>query len=282
MNTNDTERDPEVELVLPTCVEAAGREIELAVGTVAGSMHRRVGRPNQDAVSAVRTPHGLALAVCDGCGSGARSEIGAALGARLWSTAIAERLAVPMPLIPADFDRLAATVLERLIIIADTLGDDLAEVTREHLLFTSVCAAITDDQVAVVAIGDGVVGLGDVVHVLGPFSDNQPPYLTEAWFGVTRTPAVWLRARHEIDSLVLATDGAAALAHRGAGAGAGPTLAQLGGTDVIYRNRYALTRRLTLLADDHVDIDWDTHRTVRRPALLDDDTTIVFARWSAT
>jgi hypothetical protein len=253
---------------------------DLAVGSVAGSRHRRSGRPNQDAVSAVRTPHGLALAVCDGCGSSARSEIGAALGARLWTAAIAARLAEGDPLAAADFDRLAAAVLARLVVVADTLGDDLAEVTREHLLFTSVCAAITETQVAVVAIGDGVVGLGDVVHVLGPFDDNQPPYLTEAWFGVTRTPAVWIRARHEIASLVLATDGAAPLASA-ATAGPNPTLAELAGAGAIYRNRVALTRRLALLAEDHVEIDWEARRTVRRPALLDDDTTIVFARWSA-
>jgi hypothetical protein len=252
-------------------------EIELAVGSVAGAAHRRIGRPNQDAVCALRTPHGLALAVCDGCGSGARSEIGAALGARLWANAIAARLADGGPLAAADFDPLAATVLAGLAGIAETLGGDRAAVTREHLLFTSVCAAITDDQVAVVAIGDGVVGLGDELHVLGPFADNAPPYLTEAWFGVTRAPAVWLRARHELTSLALATDGAAALTDP---SGAAPTLAELAGADAIYRNRFALSRRLALLADDQLDIDWERHRTVRRPALLDDDTTIVFARWS--
>jgi len=254
MDTNDAER------------------VQLAVGSVVGARHRRLGRPNQDAAATLRSPHGLALAVCDGCGSGARSEIGAALGARLWTVAIAERLADGGALTAADFDALATAVLARLATVADLLGADRAQVTRDHLLFTSVCAAITDDQVAVVAIGDGVVGLGDDVHVLGPFEDNAPPYLTEAWFGVTRAPVVWLRARGELDRLVLATDGAAPLV--------GDALTALGASDTTFSNRAALTRRLTLLAEDQVDIDWEQHRTARRAALLDDDTTLVLARWS--
>jgi hypothetical protein len=49
---------------------------------------------------------------------------------------------------------------------------------------------------------------------------------------------------------------------------------------VIYKNPYALERRLRLLADDGLHIDWDAHRTFRRGALLDDDTTAVCVRWS--
>lgn len=245
--------------------------VEIAVASVAGSLHRRLGRPNQDAVASVATEHGLALAVCDGCGSGARSEVGATLGARLWTQAIAARLADGGLLTAGDFDVLAATVLGRLAVVADALGADRAEVTRDHLLFTSICAVITGEQVAVVAIGDGVVAIGDELHVLGPFADNQPPYLTEAWFGVHRTPAVWLRARGDVDRVVLATDGAVPIADR---------LDALTAVDTIYRNRSALGRQLALLAADEVELDWDAHRSVRRAALLDDDTTIACARWS--
>lgn len=243
-------------------------EIEIACGSVAGALHRRLGRPNQDAAHVVQTPHGTAIAVCDGCGSGARSEIGAAVGARLWTAAIAEQLATGAPV---DFAAIAATVLERLAVVAAALGER-AEVTRDHLLFTSLCAAITDDELVVAAIGDGVIGLGDEVVVLGPFADNQPPYLTEAWFGVTHPPVVWRRLRRDVGSVMLATDGAVPISRDG--------FADLTAADVLYRNRVALTRRLGLLADDRIEIDWDAHRTVRHAALLDDDTTVVLARWS--
>jgi hypothetical protein len=269
----------------PACVTAApeaaagggpGGDLAIAAGSVAGWVHRRVGRPNQDAARVVRTSAGVAIAVCDGCGSGSRSEIGAAIGARVWTQAIAARLRAGGAFAPADFAALATSVLERLAVVAATMGDDLAEVTREHFLFTSLVAAITDDQVAVAAVGDGVVVLGDVVHVLGPFADNAPPYLTEAWFGPPRALATWTRSRAEIDRLVLATDGAGPLV---APPRDSPSLAELADEGAIYRNPYALERRLRLLADDGLHIDWDAHRTYRRAALLDDDTTAVCVRW---
>ena len=65
---------------------------EVAAGSVAGRMHRRLARPNQDAVSWIRARRGVVLVVCDGCGGAPRSEVGAALGARLWSRALVERL----------------------------------------------------------------------------------------------------------------------------------------------------------------------------------------------
>lgn len=274
MNTNK----PILDEATPACLRAApeaavGGDLEIAAGSVAGWVHRRVGRPNQDAARVVRTPAGVAIAVCDGCGSGSRSEIGATLGARVWAQVMTARLRDGGAITAADLQAMAATVLDRLAVVAATLGDDLAEVTREHLLFTSLVAAITDDQVVVAAIGDGVVVLGDVVHVLGPFADNAPPYLTEAWFGPPRAVATWSRARAEVGRLILATDGAVPLV--------GAALDELAGLDAIYRNPYALERRLRLLADDGLEIDWDAHRTHRKPALLDDDTTAVCVRWSA-
>jgi hypothetical protein len=254
--------------------------LEIAAGSVAGWVHRRVGRPNQDAARVLRTDAGVAIAVCDGCGSGSRSEIGATIGARVWTQVVSARLAAGGALTAADFDAMAAAVLERLAAIAATMGGDLAEVTREHFLFTSLVAAITDEQVAVAAIGDGVIALGDVVHVLGPFENNAPPYLTEAWFGPPRVMSTWTRSRADIDRIILATDGALPLlGGRDARPGA-PTLADLAAVEAIYKNPYALERRLRLLADDGLEIDWEAHRTHRRAAYLDDDTTAVIVRWS--
>ena len=281
MNTISQVPDEAVPSRIAHAPEAAGGgDLEIAAGSVAGWVHRRVGRPNQDAARVVRTPAGVAIAVCDGCGSGSRSELGATVGARLWTQVVAERLRDGGPITPGDFAAMAAIVLERLAVVAAAMGGDLAEVTREHLLFTSLVAAITDDQVAVAAVGDGVVALGDVIHVLGPFADNAPPYLTEAWFGPPRALATWTRARADIGRLVLATDGAVPLVTPPAGRMAGPTLDELAALDAIYANPYALERRLRLLADDGLDIDWDAHRTHRRAALLDDDTTAVLVRWS--
>ena len=60
-----------------------GSAFEVAGGTVIGTDHLAVGRPNQDAYAFRAEGRCLAAVVCDGCGSGARTEVGAALGARL-------------------------------------------------------------------------------------------------------------------------------------------------------------------------------------------------------
>lgn len=254
----------------------AGPAVDVAMASVAGRQHRRLGRPNQDAAAWRRGPGGLVLAVCDGCGSGRRSEIGAALGARLWVQVLTERLALG-PVAADELPALGARVLARLAPIAAALGDDLAEVAREHLLFTSLVAVVGADDVVVGALGDGVVVLGDVTEILGPFADNAPPYLAEAWFGAARPWATWTRPRAAIDRLILATDGAEPLVTATVD---GPSLDALTADDRIFRNPVALERRLRLLADDAVEVDWDARRTWRRPGLLDDDTTAVCVRWS--
>src|SRR5262245_8137740 len=57
--------------------------LEIAGGSIAGQMHLAAGRNNQDAYCWEASPGGLVAVVCDGCGSGPHSEVGALIGARL-------------------------------------------------------------------------------------------------------------------------------------------------------------------------------------------------------
>ncbi|MEZ4401143.1 MAG: protein phosphatase 2C domain-containing protein [Kofleriaceae bacterium] len=256
-------------------VEAGPPAVEVAVASVAGAAHRRLGRPNQDAAHVVRVPGGVVAVVCDGCGSGRRSEVGATLGARLWTQVVAARLRAGATVGAVDIDALAAEVLARLAVVAAALGDDVAEVTRDLLLFTSVVAVVTDAQVVVAAIGDGVVVLDEEAHVLGPFPDNAPPYLAEGWFGPVPAARVWSSPRTASGRLILATDGAVPLVD-----GAG-TLAALVDDAAVYRNPAVLERRLALRATDQIALDWDAQVSRQRAALLDDDTTLAVVRWGA-
>jgi len=61
--------------------------------------------------------------------------------------------------------------------LAEAMPGDRATAIRDHFLFTIVAAAARGDDVCVWAIGDGAYASGDQVRVLGPFADNQPPYL---------------------------------------------------------------------------------------------------------
>ncbi len=242
---------------------------EVATGTVAGRVHRRLARPNQDAVSWIRTQRGVVLVVCDGCGGAPRSEVGAALGARLWSRALTERLDAGAAADAALFEAAGDDVIAHLAALAAAMAADPSHVVVEHFMFTSLAAVITAETIAVHAVGDGVIVMGDTVRVVGPFPDNQPPYLAQALLGERPHGMTWIADPREIDRVAIATDGAGAL----------PDLGDLA-VDIVFRNPAALTRRLSLLAEDAVEIDWDARRVVRRPALLDDDTTIAMARWS--
>lgn len=251
---------------------------EVATGSVAGRVHRRLGRPNQDAVAWSRGDRGLVMVVCDGCGSGARSEVGAELTARLWLRALRERVEAGAAVEPALFAAAGDQVLDVLAALCAALGCDSTSARTElvvsHLLATALCAVVTRDQAAVHAQGDGVVGLGREQRVIGPFPDNQPPYLALGLVG-ERTPGETWFADATVGSALLATDGAAPLVV----AQPGSDLLDAAGADALYKNPAALTRRLGLLAEDATTIDWDARRVERRPALLDDDTTIALARW---
>src|SRR5437764_10774120 len=131
--------------------------IEIAAGSVVGRAHRRAGRGGQDAFAIERRGGGAVAVVCDGCGAGARSEVGAAVGARLWAAAIAERIGLGAGLDDDELWRGARdAVLARLRDLAAAMGGDLGDTVRDHFLFTSVIAAWTGAHRVVPGIGDRV------------------------------------------------------------------------------------------------------------------------------
>lgn len=186
-------------------------ELQLASGSVAGRDHEHGGRNNQDALCVTRGPEGVVAVVCDGCGSGAHSEVGARLGARIVAEAVRRRLAAA-PSTALDAAALWADVqtdvLAPLRQIAAAMGGELARTIREHLLFTVVGAVVTDDDACVFHLGDGFLAVNDERLPLGPYADDAPPYLAYALLGADvrfevarRLPAA------EVRSLVIGTDG---------------------------------------------------------------------------
>src|ERR1041385_2554083 len=66
--------------------------ISAAGAAVTGARHLRMARNGQDAVAMWAADGIGAVVVCDGCGSGSSSEVGARLGAQLVIAAVAGRL----------------------------------------------------------------------------------------------------------------------------------------------------------------------------------------------
>src|SRR5215470_3708662 len=151
--------------------------ISAAGAAVTGARHLRAARNGQDAVATWIGDGSAAAVVCDGCSAGASSEVGARLGAQLVIAAVAARLAAGgRP--GALWDGVRSDVAATLARLVDAMPGDRAVVIRDHFLFTIVAAAVAGDEACVWAIGDGAYRLAPgALRVLGPFSDNQPPYL---------------------------------------------------------------------------------------------------------
>ena len=259
----------------------------VAGGRVCGTEHVRTGRPCQDAFAWQRTDRCVLAVVCDGCGSGRHSEVGAQLGARLWTTVLARTVhdAGLADTVCADdllsrlttdiWPRTRTRVAARLAELARDMGQRVADVVIEHFLFTLVGALLTPEHTIIYSVGDGFYGVDDETHEIGPFADNRPPYLG---YDVLENRPVHPITVHEcrptdaIHSIVLATDGISPLmapgipAHEGVGQFCAPRYV---------RNRDAIRRRLAVLNRDSTNVDWEAHRVARRTGLFRDDVAVV-------
>jgi hypothetical protein len=232
---------------------------------VSGARHLRMARNGQDAVATWIGDGAGAVVVCDGCGSGHSSEVGARLGAQLVIAAVAARLrdgVRPGELWAGVRARVAALIGE----LAGAMPGDREAAIREHFLFTIVAAAAADGEASVWAIGDGAYAFGDRVRALGPFADNQPPYLAYDLLGMPQ-PAQLETIAARAGSVAVATDGAAELGLAGVIDAA--TLAHGDG----------LRRRLAVLARGGERVDWEARRIVRTPAALQDDGAVAVLAW---
>ncbi|HEX7704450.1 MAG TPA: protein phosphatase 2C domain-containing protein [Kofleriaceae bacterium] len=234
-----------------------------AAASVIGARHQRAGRNGQDAAVVV-TGEDVAIAVvCDGCSSGASSEVGARLGAMVFAQKLRARLEAGECV--RERSVWEATRAEVASLLAAAIGTNKiidAQDVHDHLLFTIVAAAITHEGAAIWALGDGAYAVDARTCVLGPFTNNEPPYLAYDLLGTAATAhfEVFDRATR----IVVATDGIEDL-ERDFGVFAAPEFVA---------HPDGLRRRLSQLARGDDRIDWREQRVVRTPALLQDDLAI--------
>jgi len=234
--------------------------IKATAAAVTGARHRNMARNGQDAAAAWNAGDAGAVVVCDGCSSGTSSEVGARLGARVAIGVLARRLADGARADdPALWQAVRAGVVRALVAVLEHVRGDRTDAIAEYFLFTIVAAAATRDTGAVWAIGDGAYAIDHVTRTLGPFPDNQPPYLAYEILG-DPVRASFEPAAHAT-SIVVATDGAGELPCGLAPFGAPRFLA----------NPDSVRRALAIYARDAERIDWDARRVVRTPAALQDD-----------
>jgi hypothetical protein len=246
-------------------------QIQVAGAVVTGARHLRAGRNGQDAVATWRPEEDslAAIVVCDGCSAGASSEVGARLGAALMVRALAARLAAGER--PSSHD--LWTVVRREVVgvlggLLERLPGERELALRDFFLFTIVAAAVVGDEAAVWVLGDGAYAIDGRSTTIGPFEDNQPPYVGYDLVGQSR-PAHF-EVANGWSSIVIATDG----------------VTDVGDVARFGEKRFvdhpdALRRQLALLARSGETIDWDEQRVVRTPAQLHDDCAIAVVTRSA-
>jgi len=278
-----------------------------AAAAVTGARHHRAAHNGQDAAATWVGDGAGAVVVCDGCGAGDSSEVGARLGAQLVIGAVAARLRGgerPRALWSGVREQVVATLGH----LVEAMPVDRAAAIHDYFLFTIVAAAVAGDEACVWAIGDGAYvfspcespsaipsasrmggpdrpdrscvpdrpsALPPVIappgmRVLGPFADNQPPYLGYDLLGMPATAHV--EAWHaRAGQIVVATDGVMDLALDGLLDGRDPRL--LGHPD-------GLRRWLAVRARGGERIDWDARRVDRTPAALQDDGAVAVLGWA--
>ncbi|MFH0903433.1 MAG: protein phosphatase 2C domain-containing protein [Pseudomonadota bacterium] len=267
---------------------------EIAGGTVTGQAHAGAGRNNQDAYCWASTEEGLIAVVCDGCGSGLHNEVGAHLGARLTVQAIARLL--PSNLEIAELlEQVRQDVLERLRLLATeisfpprissepTVRASFSRTVSEYFLFTIVGLVATSARATLFSVGDGLIVINGDRHRLGPFPNNEPPYIGYALLpaasacGTGEHSAFRIHGSLPVDgirSLLIGTDGAADLDAMADHELHGREeriglLSQFWTDDRVSRNSDMVRRRLTVM------------NRGPRGGLLSDDTTLVVVRRKA-
>lgn len=177
---------------------------------VLGRDHAAFRRGAQDAHASGDVGDGTAYGVvCDGCGEGERSEVGAGLAAAYLGAELARQLRGDAAL-DAIVARAVAGLVELLATItAAVAGADGAAAAsgfvRRHLLCTAVGFCVRGDEGVVFRCGDGLAALGDEVSVFD--EDNRPSYPAYGVLGAPAPVAVTRFRADEVARIAVATDG---------------------------------------------------------------------------
>lgn len=186
--------------------------LQARVGQIIGRYHMQKQLNNQDAFAASQYNGHMIGVVCDGCGSGDHSEVGAKLAAQYMHGQIVQMLNSDVPLdeIPP---RLYENTLQFLsYLITGVQPQNIPHYLSHHLLFTVIGVIVNKDGGVMFNAGDGLCVIDDQIDNID--MNNKPPYMAyhlldpvllgdytmPTTFDVRKIPADWQK-------LAIATDG---------------------------------------------------------------------------
>lgn len=150
-------------------------EIQARVGQIVGHDHmaRRVNC--QDGYALLQTDDFVIGVVCDGCGEGKHSEIGAKLAAQYLAGQILSLLEEDVPLaeMPALLHTRLIAYLDELVQVSKPLQP--LQFIKENLLFTTLGVVCNKEDSLLFAAGDGTILIDETLHRIN--QNNQPMYI---------------------------------------------------------------------------------------------------------
>ena len=252
-------------------------QFEYASGSIIGRNHVFAGKNNQDAYRIVANEKFIIVVVCDGCGSGKHSEVGAKLGARLVTNAIADLLNQSpdqdLEIAKPEFwDSVKINLLQKLKDFVVISNGDL-EFVNDYLLFTILGFVITSSETVTFSMGDGAIAINGKFTEIPPYADNAPPYLA---YGLHKPEAINFEIRDrlptsELESLLIATDGISDLVKV-------EDINQFWEEVRFFKNPDAIRRKLAMLNREEAKPDWNKRELIKRSGVLSDDTSLVVIR----
>lgn len=275
---------------------------EIAAGTMVGRDHIMAGRNNQDALHFLSSEKTTLAVVCDGCGSSKHSEVGAKIGARL----IVETLTRLLANLPDEkvsilnqsdmallLERTRQDVLAQLRVLANQMGGlSFSQTISDYFLFTVMGMLLMPSGMFVFSLGDGIYIVNGEINQIGPFENNEPPYLAYGVVGSSlgeSSPELIKFQVHQhlplekFKSGLLGTDGVTDLIGAekknmpGKEEIVGP-ISQFWQEDRYFKNPDMIRRRLSILNRESIKPSWEERHLIREVGLLPDDTTMVVIR----
>ncbi|MFA6228267.1 MAG: protein phosphatase 2C domain-containing protein [Patescibacteria group bacterium] len=279
-------------------------DLEVAAGSIIGRDHLGsgnvlLGRNNQDAYHVCADQQRAVAVICDGCGSQKHSEVGANEAARFISERIYQLLAtrqavntsISLPLTLGELrQEMLADINQRVKRLSPNGGK--TKTVNDFYLFTVIGAVVDDDGCSIFALGDGCYAINGEFHQLGPFNDNEPPYLAYGLTGTKSKPPNSRDWMFRVESycpldffqhLLIGSDGVVKLEASaekkvpGLKQPVGP-LSQFWENDKYFGNPDEIRRYLALINRQYVTLGLPAREIIREPGLLPDDTTLVVIR----
>lgn len=270
------------------------KKFEIAYGSIIGRDHKETGKNNQDGFYIFTSPEVIIGIVCDGCGSGQYSEVGAKIGVRITAEMIMRDIEQSnrrkQTLSPVN-EKVRQNIITQLRILINSMGANVSEIVNEYFLFTILGFLILPDRTYIFSCGDGIFIINNEIKSLS-FLDNMPPYLAYEITGTSLKNALQFQIHkiiptETVETILIGTDGVENIINAETRKMPGNEnlvghISQFWLDDKFFKNPDMIRRKLSLINRDLVKCLHNSLGKIteihKENGLLLDDTTMIVVR----